>query len=97
LLRDNVDSHAHFRSEPDAPDPARRQPGGTPAEFNELGEESAIPRKVRTDTIITTASYPSRRPTLSTARQQNAAGLIGRDRAQSYSSKRMGRPPQRGN
>jgi hypothetical protein len=63
VQRDSVDRHAHFRSEPDAPDPARRQPGGTLAEFNELGEESAIPRKVRTDTIITTASYPSRRPT----------------------------------
>jgi len=63
-LQDDNDGHPPFRSErPDVPDPARRQLRGTLAEFGDLGEESTGPRKVWTDTIITTASYPSRRST----------------------------------
>lgn len=61
--RNELGGHAPFRSErPDIPDPPRRQPGNTLSGFIDLGEEFTIPRKLRTDTIMTTASYPSRLP-----------------------------------
>lgn len=43
-------------------DSARRQPGDTLSGFIDLCEEFTIPRKLRTDTIMATASYPSRLP-----------------------------------
>jgi hypothetical protein len=61
--RNELGDHAPFRSErPDIPDPPRRQPGDTLSGFIDLGEEFTIPRKLRTDTIMATASYPSRLP-----------------------------------
>lgn len=56
--------------QPDATDPAGRQPTDTVSGFNDLGEEFAVPRKVRTDTIMTTVSYPS-----STQREIESADL----------------------
>jgi hypothetical protein len=55
-MRDNAGGHAGFRRERlDATNPARRRPSDRLSGFNDLGEELAVPRKLRMDTIMTTA------------------------------------------
>ena len=47
----------------DAANLVRWQPSHRLSGYNDLGEEIAIPRKLRTDTLMITASYPSRHST----------------------------------
>jgi hypothetical protein len=50
--------------------------------FNDLGEEFTILRKVRTDTIMIAASYPSRLPMWDQKRKAAIGpACLGRDRA----------------
>jgi len=65
--------------------------------YNDLGAEFAVPRKVRTDTIMTTTCTLQDAQREIEARQAQT-GVAGRDRAKShYPSQMMERLPQRGN
>jgi len=67
--------------------------------LNDLGVEFAVPRKLRTDTTMTTASYPSSTPRWDRKRghQIRPASPAGIVHIRYAPAKTMRRPPHRGN